>query len=142
MRIDGTSNRSAVAPRSGPSSKGKGGVVFRPTTSAGAKSSSASAPSIPIPAASGIDAILALQGVDNQQHRKKRAVRHGESMLDALEDMKADLLLGQIGEGHLNRLMALVTRARQQADPDLQALIDDIDLRAQVELAKLGRFSG
>ena len=61
-------------------------------------------------------------------------------MLDTLEEMKTDLLSGRVGEGRLNRLMALVTRAREQADPDLDALIDDIELRAKVELAKLGRF--
>lgn len=137
MRIDGTSNRNSIGRPTGSQTKGQGGAVFRPAM---ATSTKPSAPNVPMAPTSGIEAILALQGVDNQKEKKRQAVRHGQSLLDTLEEVKADLLVGNIGEGRLNKLLALVTRSRQQADPDLDALIDDIDLRARVELAKLGRF--
>lgn len=138
MRIEGPSARGSVSRRPGAKGKGSGGAVFQPGDSGTAAQA---APTGPVHSAAGIESILALQGVDDPRFAKKRAVRHGQSMLDALEDVKAELLTGAVGEGHLNRLMALVTRARQQADPDLEALIDDIELRARVELAKLGRFA-
>lgn len=97
--------------------------------------------SIPMQAATGIDAILALQSVDDPLLAKRRAVKHGAAMLDTLEEAKADLLIGRLSEGRLNRMTALVSRARQSAEPDLEALIADIELRVRVELAKMGRFT-
>ena len=47
---------------------------------------------------------------------------------------------GEVGEGRLNQMMALVTQARDEIDPALDALIDDIELRVRVELAKRGRY--
>ncbi len=138
MRIDGTRARSSIKGRAGTRGRSSGGGVFK---SSPTETTAPAAPSGATHAATGIDAILALQGVEDSRFAKKRAVRHAQSMLETLEEMKTDLLAGSIGEGRLNRLMALVTRARQQADPELDALIDDIDLRAQVELAKLGRFA-
>mgnify|MGYP000202216605 CR=1 FL=1 len=137
MRINGTSRSAAFNSRVGSRGAKKGGEVFRAPQPGG---SAKAPPPGPVQSAAGIDAILALQGVEDPLIAKKRAVKHGQSMLDTLEEMKSDLLSGKISEGRLNRLMALVTRARQRADPDLEALIDDIELRAMVELAKLGRF--
>lgn len=138
MRIDGTANRANVNRNSNSKRSAGGGAVFRPEA---AKASRPAQAQVPVAPSSGIEAILALQGVDRGQERKRNAVRHGQSLLDTLEEIKQDLLVGNIGEGRLHRLMALVTRARQQADPDLEALIDDIDLRAQVELAKFGMYA-
>ncbi len=137
MRINGTSRSTTLNSRVGSRGGKKGGEVFRASQPGGASKAQAAGP---LQSGAGIDAILALQGVEDPLVAKKRAVKHGQSMLDTLEEMKTDLLSGKISEGRLNRLMALVTRARQQADPDLDALIDDIELRAKVELAKLGRF--
>jgi hypothetical protein len=81
---------------------------------------------------------LALQSVDNQEDRERRAVRHGHDLLDQLEALRADLLAGQISPQRVNALLSLI-RAKQAAEnPELAALIDDIALRARVELAKLG----
>ena len=137
MRIERNSTRNSVS--RGKSAKGSAGsgAVFRPETSSPTKATSMS---VPMQAASGIDAILALQGVDTREQRQRRAVNYGKTLLDTLEEMKADLLVGNVGEGRLNKLMVQIGRAREQADPDLEALIDDIELRARVEVAKLGRF--
>ena len=56
--------------------------------------------------------------------------------------MKADLLAGRISEGHLNQLTAPIGQARDRGDPSLDALLDDIELRARVELAKRGIYPG
>lgn len=90
--------------------------------------------------AAGIEALLALQAVEDPLFAKKKAVRRGTRLLDALESIRTDLIVGSISEGRLNLLMALVSQARERSEPGLDSLLDDIELRARVELAKFGRF--
>ncbi|MBI4920617.1 MAG: flagellar assembly protein FliX [Devosia nanyangense] len=94
----------------------------------------------PLTQSSGIDALLALQAVEDPLFAKKRALRRGNALLDTLETIKADLLLGQVSEGRLNQLMALIGQARERNLPELDGVLDDIELRARVELAKFGRY--
>lgn len=87
-----------------------------------------------------IDALLALQAVDDPTARRKRQARRGRSLLDTLDAIRTDLLVGQVSEGHLNQLMMLIGQAREHTEPGLDAVLDDIELRARVELAKRGIF--
>lgn len=96
----------------------------------------------PVAVASGLDALLALQAVEDPLFAKKKAVRRGNALLDTLESIKADLLIGQVSEGRLNQLMALIGQARERNLPGLDGVLDDIELRVRVELAKFGRFGG
>jgi hypothetical protein len=86
----------------------------------------------------GIDSILALQEVDDVAERRARAKRRGTLLLDKLEELKLALLGGTISRESLVEL-ALLTRGRREdsGDPELQAVLDQIELRAAVELAKL-----
>ena len=52
------------------------------------------------------------------------------------------MLVGRVSEGRLNQLMALIAQARERSEPGLDAALDDIELRARVELAKRGLFPG
>lgn len=90
--------------------------------------------------ATSLDALLALQAVEDPLLRRRKLVRRGTQLLDTLEDMKTDLLAGRISESRLNQLMAVLGQARDKADPRLDALLDDIELRARVELAKRGLY--
>ncbi|MCH9020057.1 MAG: hypothetical protein IIA73_06805 [Proteobacteria bacterium] len=60
-------------------------------------------------------------------------------MLDRLDEIRHALLFGAIPR---HRLLALQREVREKrvavADPRLNQLLDEIDLRAAVELAKLG----
>lgn len=86
----------------------------------------------------GVDAILALQGVEPDEGQQRRARRHGEHILEALDKLRQDILLGAVSEQTMTRLTDLVRQSREEvADPQLREILDDIDLRAQVELAKL-----
>jgi hypothetical protein len=87
-----------------------------------------------------IDALLALQASDDATTGRKRQLRRGRSLLDALDALKLDLISGRAGESHVNQLMALIGQARLASEPGLDALLDDIELRARVELAKRGVF--
>jgi Class II flagellar assembly regulator len=139
LRIEGNSRTSGVGAKSAAGrSSGTGGLFQLESGAAPARANAASAPV----AASTIDALLALQAVEDPLFAKKKAIRRGQSLLDVLDEVKTDLLLGRVSEGRLNQLMALVTQAREKSLPGLDALIDDIELRARVELAKLGRYPG
>ncbi len=94
----------------------------------------------PTAPATGLEALLALQAVDDPLFAKRKAIRRGNGLLDALDAIKADLLVGRVSEGRLNQLMALIGLARERNLPELDAELDDIELRARVELAKFGRF--
>jgi hypothetical protein len=88
-----------------------------------------------------LDAILTLQCVEDALSAPRRkAVRRGTSLLDTLEAVRTDLLVGKVSPDRLDQLMDLVGEARSQTLPGLDALLDDIELRVRVELAKFGRF--
>jgi hypothetical protein len=135
LRIENTARSNGVSARSGINRSGGGGF-FVDDEAATARPSAAQ----PIAQSAGIDALLALQAVEDPLFAKKKAIRRGNALLDTLETIKADMLLGQVSEGRLNQLMALIGQARQKQMPGLEAVLDDIELRARVELAKFGRF--
>ncbi len=137
MRIESTARSSNVSARSGVNRSGGGGFFVSEDTSTGQ-----AAAAQPVAQTAGIDALLALQAVEDPLFARKKAVRRGNALLDTLETIKADLLLGQVSEGRLNQLMVLVGQARQRNMPDLDPILDDIELRARVELAKFGRYPG
>lgn len=99
-----------------------------------------SRPATTIAPATSLDALLALQAVEDPLLKKKKLFRRGTQLLDTLEDMQADLLTGRFSESRVNHLMAVLSQAREKADPRLDALLDDIELRARVELAKRGVY--
>lgn len=90
----------------------------------------------------GLDSLLAAQSVnpDDGGRNRQRLIRHGEDLLDRLEDVRKGLLLGAIPKARLAELARLVRSRREAgADPHLAAILDEIELRAEVELAKLMR---
>lgn len=135
MRID-TVNRSS-APRGGSAARSGAGVDFVP---AGAAAPARVAAQMPVQAMAGIEAILALQAVDDATSTRRRAVRRGASLLDLLDDMRADLLMGRASPERLDAMMAILAEARERSLPELDGVLDDIELRVRVELAKSGRF--
>ena len=87
---------------------------------------------------SAVDTILALQGVEDSTTSRKRGVSHGEQLLTLLDEVQEGLLAGGIPRATLNRLALAISKRRESfADPELQDVLDAIDLRARVELAKL-----
>lgn len=87
-----------------------------------------------------IATLLALQSVEDPLLKRRKLVRRGSQLIDALEELRADLLLGRVSEGRLGQLMTVLSQARERAEPGVDGLIDDIELRARVELAKRGLF--
>lgn len=87
---------------------------------------------------SAVDTILALQGIDDSTDGRRRSVHQGEQLLTLLDEVRDGLLSGAIPRATLHRLAAAIAKKRESfVDPALQGVLDEIDLRARVELAKL-----
>jgi hypothetical protein len=90
-------------------------------------------------AISTVDALIALQGVEDPTERKKRAVAKGRSALDVLDQLKLGLLDGSVDQSTLARLKVAAEGLNDASgDPGLDAVLGEIDLRVAVELAKAG----
>jgi len=88
----------------------------------------------------GLDALLALQEVPDALAQRSKARQHGERLLERLEELRLNLLDGRLSPATISRLAEEVETARAQTDdPVLNEILDEIELRARVELAKLGR---
>jgi hypothetical protein len=86
----------------------------------------------------GVDALLALQDVGGPLERKRRAVRRAGRILDVLDEVKLALLDGGLSLGQLDRLRRAIRDERDLTDdPKLEGVLDEIELRAAVEIAKL-----
>jgi hypothetical protein len=86
--------------------------------------------------------LLSLQEAPARDDRpaRRRAVNHGASLLDGLEELRLGLLTGSIPMERLARLaQALRSRTGRSEDAELEDLIGQIELRTEVELAKLQR---
>ena len=91
----------------------------------------------------GIEALIMLQEVEDATVRKRRAVKRGHDLLDLLESVKLDLIAGIDNPAVLTRLGELARRERDRIeDPGLSEVLEHIELRAAVELAKRGLFRG
>ncbi|MBX9647401.1 MAG: flagellar assembly protein FliX [Xanthobacteraceae bacterium] len=90
-------------------------------------------------AAGGIDALLALQGIEDPTERRKRSVARGRNALDLLDDLKIGLLAGSLDSSMAGRLRAIVADLKSPSgDSGLDQVLSEIDLRVEVELAKAG----
>lgn len=90
-----------------------------------------------------VDALLALQGADAanesdpEARRDRAAVQRGSDLLDRLDRIRLGLLSGALSVPQFEQLRrALTAREEVAADPVLRALVQDIELRVEVEIAK------
>lgn len=85
-----------------------------------------------------IDAVIAVQGLSQEDQKgNKDAHGQGERLLQHLEDIRTGLLLGGIPKEKLRELAVSVKQQREGfVDPRLAEILDDIELRARIELAK------
>ena len=106
----------------------------------------ASAPAAPVAVSNaggvsgvmGVGALLALQDVESATQRRRRSVGRAGRLLDELDELKIALLGGDLDPGQLDRLAKAVREQRSATDdPKLEGLLDEIETRAAVELAKL-----
>ena len=86
----------------------------------------------------GVDAILALQGAEDAlTGRRRRQMKRSHDILDALDDLKVSVLSNDIDDAALLRLQSLIALHREEIEDDsLQGVLNEIETRACVELAK------
>ena len=90
-----------------------------------------------------IDSLLALQEVDEVGERRTKAKKRANGLLDELDNIRHGLLMGEISPAQLHLLRNRIAAERPGVDdPKLAALLDEIELRAAVELAKLEEAAG
>jgi hypothetical protein len=92
----------------------------------------------------GIDALIALQGVQGAQEvegpleRRKRAVKRGRAALDALDELKIGLLGGALSTATLSKLREAAAHLKLgSGHAELDGVLAEIELRVEVELAKM-----
>ncbi len=86
-----------------------------------------------------VDAILALQSVGDFTEARKQATGRAMNLLDVLDELKLSLLEGGLPKAKLVALMDLLqTRRDDTNDAGLEAALDEVEIRAAVELAKFG----
>ncbi|MCC6946271.1 MAG: flagellar assembly protein FliX [Bradyrhizobiaceae bacterium] len=84
-----------------------------------------------------IDALLALQGVEDATERRKRFARRGSSALDLLDKLKVEILEGRVGLDTLRRLEVMLEGlAERSGERGLDDVLDAIGVRVAVEIAK------
>lgn len=87
-----------------------------------------------------LDALLTLQGVDEASgEASKKARKQAFDLLDQLDRIRVGLLTGELPQSAIENLIHMIGAHRERiSDPELAEILDAIDLRARVELAKLG----
>ena len=137
MRISGP-NGTTLGSQAGSVRRTSSGGFSLPDTAAPAETRAAVAPK----ATASIDALLALQGIEEDAlERRKRSVQRGRRALDVLDDLKIGLLSGNFNASTVSRLRDAAANLKSSSgDPGLDAVLSEIELRVEVELAKAGQF--
>ena len=136
MKITGPGQIQPKTIKKASSKPSAGGANFSEQVSASDGAGSATGVTGAAPLAS-VDALWALQEVPDSTTGRSKGLMRADDMLDILEEVRKGILLGSIS---MPNLRALADLARNQQgntdDKQLDELLQEIELRAEVELAK------
>lgn len=96
----------------------------------------------PVAGVAALSVVLAAQEVDEdgERSRRQQLVQRGEDILDRLEEIRRDIISGVVPKARLESLAQMLRSRRATAsDPRLIQILDEVELRAAVEIAKLTR---
>jgi hypothetical protein len=134
MKVSGPSGPSSVGGAS--PARPQAAAGFTPIAPQGGTAGAAQASGVA--RVSSLDALMALQEVGGPLERRRRAVNRGGRLLDALDDLRVGVLEGTVSPASMEALTRAVREQRQLTDdPGLEGVLDEIETRAAVELAKL-----
>ena len=86
----------------------------------------------------GIDALIALQGIEDPRERRRHAVKRGRLALDALDELKIGLLGGTLSPAALAKLRSAARYLKDgSGEAGLDGVLAEIELRVAVEIAKM-----
>ena len=84
-----------------------------------------------------VDALSPVE-LERADSDNKHASSRATLILDRLEDIRQGLLIGAISKPRLEELAGTIKETRDSAlNPEMRDILDEIELRAKVELAKL-----
>ncbi len=134
MKIQGGS--SAGAASATPRADGQAATGFMPSVAA-SRDAAPNSPTGAVNTVSSLDALLALQETPGPTERRRRAVKRAGRLLDIMDSVKLSLLGGEDSAPMLNDLKGAISQARNETDdPSLEGVLNEIETRAAVELAK------
>lgn len=85
-----------------------------------------------------VSSLLSLQEMPTSSEGRSKGLAMAEDLLEHLEIIRHGLLAGHIPQAKLRDVISIVTRERDLSnDPILDEILNDMELRAKVELAKL-----
>jgi hypothetical protein len=134
------SKQTASVKKNKPSSSGEFAEQVRGVASTdGIESGQSSEGASPL---SSMDSILAAQEIPNSTDGRSKGflVHYGDQLLDYLDEIKLAILNGAIPKEKLANLAQILRQKRQVCDdPRLNSIIDEVELRVEVEVAKFTR---
>jgi hypothetical protein len=137
MKVSGPSGPQGPSKSKGKGRAGEDGASFGSFVASGPQSA---APSQATSSIAQLDALLAIQGAEDPAARaaKKRMRERSTTILSELDKIRMAMLGGTLTIGHMIDVADVVASHRERImDPAMTAIMDEIDLRAQVELAKM-----
>ena len=87
-----------------------------------------------------VDVLLAAQGSEDPAEKatKGKMRKRGSELLHQLDKIRLGMLTGNLTVGNLIDIADVVAAHRERInDPQLAGILDEIDLRAQIEIAKM-----
>ena len=142
MKIEGSNKASGTKSTSKTKSgKGVGGDSFGSMVNSSSETSGEAHVSVSSPIGA-LDALLAVQedGRGKSKSANEMAKQRANEILEQLDKVKMGLLRGELPKSTLQELSRTISAHRDSGvDAKLAAILDEIDLRAQVELAKLNQ---
>lgn len=137
MKIEGPNRTGATSSTKGKGKTSSADGSFGDLLTGGVKETRSAAATHSI---ASIDSLLAAQSVEDPTERaaRKRMQVRADNILNELDNMRIALLSGTLTVGHIIDIADVVAAHREKImDPRLHAVLDEIDLRAQIEIAKL-----
>jgi Class II flagellar assembly regulator len=137
MRVN---DRSAAAPVQGTTTTARSVAASARFTLGGAETAGKTTTTQAAAPAGALEGLLGLQAVGEVLERRKRAMRRGHNLLDSLDKLKLSLLSGRVSASSLEILTAQLKQRRESVDdPKLEDILAHVELRAEVEIAKLAQ---
>ena len=82
--------------------------------------------------------IAAQQFASQDESETEKAVNYGNQLLDTLDHFRMQLLSGAIDPQDAKSRLHYIKKQHSFIDPALQSVINDIEMRIEIEIAKLG----
>ena len=136
MKIDPTARlNTSPTRRAGKARKSAGAGEFARQVSG---SENETAPTAAVSSSVAVNPLISVQEVADATSGATKAKAQAEAMLDRLDELRMGLLAGRMSRERLDGLVRLARTTREpNLDSRLSAVLDEIELRAKVELAKL-----